>query len=499
MNKMNKPKYLDNNDPWLFAEEIPDIDFQFSQLFLSAIVSDLAKAAGINKNKAIAIYHGFNIKYYFGEKDSDDFAKHLLKKLIKNPAWGNKINKNIRIYSDKLKKLSDKLSTKNLNKLDNQKLAKLYQDLDSLHSTLYSWGWLPNAIDMFHGNMTDYLKSLLRKKTSEEEVNRLLLVLSTSGEKSVFNLEHESFLKLVALKQTGIKKEKLDNATKTHQNKYFYFKHLWLGKEGVYDFNYYDNEINKFLKSGESAEAQLKKENKALSDVLKERTRIIKKLKLSVKEKEIFDVYAEFAVTKAYRRDAQLYWAYMMDFMFEELSKRLKINIDKTRFMFPWEIYKSLLDNKVSKELNNELNKRIKYCVYYTEAGFDKLYYDKEAKKLEERIIHQKTENIDELFGQPACLGKACGEVRIINSIADIKKMKKENILVAITTNPDIVPAMKLASAIVTEQGGITSHAAIVSREMNIPCVIGTKIATKVFKDGDLVEVDANLGIVKLI
>ncbi len=77
--------------------------------------------------------------------------------------------------------------------------------------------------------------------------------------------------------------------------------------------------------------------------------------------------------------------------------------------------------------------------------------------------------------------------------------MQKGDILVSIATDPDIVPAMKKAAAIVTEQGGVTSHAAIVSRELGTPCVIGTKIATKVFKDGDLVEVDAVKGIVKLI
>lgn len=66
-------------------------------------------------------------------------------------------------------------------------------------------------------------------------------------------------------------------------------------------------------------------------------------------------------------------------------------------------------------------------------------------------------------------------------------------------TNPDLVTAMKIAGAIVTDLGGITSHAAIVSRELNIPCVIGTKIATKVFKDGDMVEVDANRGDVRKI
>ena len=59
-----------------------------------------------------------------------------------------------------------------------------------------------------------------------------------------------------------------------------------------------------------------------------------------------------------------------------------------------------------------------------------------------------------------------------------------------------IVPVMKIAGAIVTDQGGITSHAAIVSRELDVPCVIGTKIATKVLKDNDFVEVDASKGIV---
>ena len=75
--------------------------------------------------------------------------------------------------------------------------------------------------------------------------------------------------------------------------------------------------------------------------------------------------------------------------------------------------------------------------------------------------------------------------------------MNKGDILVSIASDPDIVPAMKKAAAIVTEQGGVTSHAAIVSRELGIPCVIGTKIATKVLKDGDIVEVDATKGTVR--
>ncbi|HRY82107.1 MAG TPA: PEP-utilizing enzyme [Candidatus Moranbacteria bacterium] len=85
------------------------------------------------------------------------------------------------------------------------------------------------------------------------------------------------------------------------------------------------------------------------------------------------------------------------------------------------------------------------------------------------------------------------------NIVNEIKKVKKGDILVAATTGPEIITAIKKAGAIITNEGGITSHAAIISRELNIPCIIGTKIATKVLKDGDLVEVDANKGIVKIL
>lgn len=86
-----------------------------------------------------------------------------------------------------------------------------------------------------------------------------------------------------------------------------------------------------------------------------------------------------------------------------------------------------------------------------------------------------------------------------METVDDMKKMEKGNILLSETTYPVLVPAMKLAGAIVTNVGGLTCHAAIVSRELKIPCVVGTKIATKVLRDGDLVEVDANKGVIKKI
>jgi pyruvate,water dikinase len=78
-------------------------------------------------------------------------------------------------------------------------------------------------------------------------------------------------------------------------------------------------------------------------------------------------------------------------------------------------------------------------------------------------------------------------------------KIRSGDILVCPMTTPDYVPSMKRARAIITDEGGITCHAAIIARELKIPCVVGTKIATQVLRDGDKVEVDAGKGIIRII
>ncbi|TRZ54342.1 hypothetical protein D4Q76_02515 [archaeon] len=118
---------------------------------------------------------------------------------------------------------------------------------------------------------------------------------------------------------------------------------------------------------------------------------------------------------------------------------------------------------------------------------------------LDKPILNDEYGSSDELAGVIAYRGKTKGRAKIVKTAYEIGKVKLGDILFAPTTAPSYIMGMKKAAAFVTDEGGITSHAAIVSREMKKPCIIGTKIATKVFKDGDLVEVDANKGIVRKI
>ena len=103
------------------------------------------------------------------------------------------------------------------------------------------------------------------------------------------------------------------------------------------------------------------------------------------------------------------------------------------------------------------------------------------------------------LPGRTAYEGVVRGRVRIVNTIQDLPKFQAGEILVSCMTTPTLMSAIHHASAIVTDEGGITCHAAIVSRELKIPCITGTRNATKVLKDGDEVEVDATKGIVIIL
>ncbi len=98
------------------------------------------------------------------------------------------------------------------------------------------------------------------------------------------------------------------------------------------------------------------------------------------------------------------------------------------------------------------------------------------------------------LSGLGASPGAGSGPVKIVHEMSDLEKVKSGDVLVTEMTNPDMVVSMQRAAAIITDEGGLTSHASIVSREMGIPCVVGTGEATKKLKDGDIVTVDGSAG-----
>lgn len=192
--------------------------------------------------------------------------------------------------------------------------------------------------------------------------------------------------------------------------------------------------------------------------------------------------------------------------MIRKLSKQFDVPEKDLEQYGVDEIYNLFHGVKLEQKV---INDRKDARVIIPENGALKIYSGKRVRDDIVELLHLTGENVSvetkEIKGITANRGKVIGRVKIIISnpktidslSQEMEKMSKGDILVAETTSPEFMPACRKASAILANQGGLLSHAAVISREFGIPCIVALQYATKVLKDGDLVEVDATKGIVR--
>lgn len=181
--------------------------------------------------------------------------------------------------------------------------------------------------------------------------------------------------------------------------------------------------------------------------------------------------------------------------LLQEVARRMNLSYNDFIYLLPQEI-----DNFFNKNKNiniAEIKQRQQAYVFVNKPKME-IFTGAVVEKFKKEH-EQKVTAVRELRGSPANIGFVKGIVKVIKDKSELPKVQKGDILVAQLTTPDFVPAMERAAAFITDTGGITSHAAIIAREFNKPCIVGTEIATKVLKDGDVVEVDATNGVVKII
>ncbi|MBU0472166.1 MAG: hypothetical protein KKF65_06055, partial [Nanoarchaeota archaeon] len=152
------------------------------------------------------------------------------------------------------------------------------------------------------------------------------------------------------------------------------------------------------------------------------------------------------------------------------------------------------------KPIDEELVKnRDRHNVVISDNGEISVLVGAEADKFQERYVSKFYSYKNEFKGRVASKGYAKGKAKIVLKDTDFSKLKQGDILVVISTGPDYVPIMKKSAAIIAEEGSITSHVSVISREFRIPCIVGVDYITNILKDGDLVEVDADKGIIRKI
>lgn len=307
--------------------------------------------------------------------------------------------------------------------------------------------------------------------------NKLIASLSLSDLPLPFDKE---------LQKINVLRNKWHNLSQKEKNNelnYLVRKFGWFGGiegEKEYDKEHYLNEI-----TIKPTEIRVKKSRPSAS------------LKISKEVKDLCMLIAKLSYTRMWCRYHGMTIRYCIKLGIKELEKRWKVK-DLLYAILP-EIYNYYQKCDKAIFLNIEGRKKgyvakLQDGKAIIKSGIDKNYY--------ERIVGDKILIANTVIGMPANPGLVKGNARIISFTSEkyhdeIKSFQKGEILVTGMTRPQIAHLCQKAKAIVTDEGGITSHAAVISREFNIPCVIGTQNATKIFKSGDLIEVDAKKGVVR--
>ncbi|MDD4900874.1 MAG: PEP-utilizing enzyme [Patescibacteria group bacterium] len=331
----------------------------------------------------------------------------------------------------------------------------------------------------------DYLKKKIEKLVPKEELDKVLEIMLAPEKLSFHQL---SELELLRAK----------DFTK-YARRWYWVENSYY-KSKILSADYFKSQI-KF--SGKKArQAKIKKILSYAEEVKRKKALVIKKYHLP---KEIIRQASAmtFSIWWQDHRKRIILWSNSItDEINKKLSHRFKISEDELMHYTAEEWVK--LGEKNIIVAKKIIKERKKYAVFeFLEDNF-KLYYGKRARKIINKWLPKekklnKNEFLRGIVVSAGQAGKIRGRVRVLYSPRFANKMKAGNILVAPMTSPDFIVAMRQAKAIVTDVGGLMSHAAVVSRELGIPCIVNTKIATKVLHDGDLVEVDAERGIVKII
>lgn len=187
----------------------------------------------------------------------------------------------------------------------------------------------------------------------------------------------------------------------------------------------------------------------------------------------------------------------------DTVAQQIGVTYREMMSLTPAEIAEALQGDLGSTELQTRILARVdtQDGIMIAQEGGGMIFTENpgDIKLLLEKMVPRADTSMQELKGQIGNPGKYTGPVKIIMNTSDFSKMEAGDVLVSTMTTPDFVILMQKSGAIVTDIGGMLCHAAIVSREINTPCIIGTKFATQILHDGDLVEVDADKGVVRIL
>ncbi len=475
----------------------------------------MKEVLGIGFNHMLMVSRQEATTYYVYKSELAKLLRILMVKILKDkPGKQSLAQVGIKRFQNVINYLKI-VTKKDLGKSSNKQLASYFKNYFERQIKSLPFLVLPTFVDdIFVEEIQNYLEKKLKISSDEKtrKVSEYINIFTTLEEESYATKAERELLEIALklLKEKNIVAN-VKNIKKfiesIRRNREIYKKLVhhtqkweWLpiqAEEKPYNINFFITELQKLAESPNKIKTRLLELDEHIETIKTRKAELFETLKINQSYKRLISVFQEWVYLKDFRRAIISQERLYSRPLYVEIGKRLNLTGREVRFLSPGELV-SALNKEADLPSKEEINNRMKAFVLIRHDQEIQLLTSEEAKKVIQKELPPVKISDDKIL-KGTSPGKAIGKVKIILGAEDVPKIQKGDILVARQTTPDLIEAMRKSAAIITDEGGLLCHAAIVAREMNKPCIIGTKIATKVLKDGDLVEVDANNGIVKIL
>jgi len=450
---------------------------------------DFAKYTDGLSKMAIVHERGTSSLYVIRE-EYEEIGEQFFKKVKRNPGIMYVPLRRVHTAAQEIFQLGKSWNFKDLDALSDGELLKLHKSLFRWDQQLWCEGQIQNMLELHNNYLTQYVKSVVAAAFPEDKRSEIFGVLTTGAYQTITERHDHDFVKIVSHYAAYKKFGELEKKVNSFWKRYTWMTHGWAGPAISRET---------FLENIQTS----RKQPSVIRDLVRRRkdrkTRLVEQKKIYKKfskdNRKLVMLLRDLLDAKAERVDAHSQTYFLANKIHASIARRTGLSINQIRSAPQGEV-KGILRQPDSAMLNKVWD----YVLIWYEQGVpEKRMVGTMARRkfnyIKKRLpVIQET---DEISGELAYPGNVKGNVRIILNIKDAPQFQEGEILVTRITDPSYVSIMKKAKAIITDIGGITSHAAIVSRELQKPCVVGTKIGTKVLKDGDRVEVDAEKGVIK--
>ncbi len=350
--------------------------------------------------------------------------------------------------------------------------------------------------------LTDTLKKeLIKSKFVKNDIDFIFLKISTCPNYSPLSYSEEP-LDLLKIASELKKGKNIDQLIDKHIQKYSWMKGPLEFESTAFAKEYYITRLNNLVNY--DIEAKIKNINDVRKINETEYKNILNQYEFTEKAKKLIKAIRDFIFLRSYMTECSdnLFYVGRIT-IFKEISNRTKIKEEDLIMLSDVEIL-DIMKNQgtMSEKIENTLENRKKGFAIMWLDGNTQTRFGDETLKLQNEIATTYKTLVDEknklgkriIYGSIANKGKVRGIAKILNTYQDIYKVEKGDIIVTTMTSPEYTLAMEKAIGFITDEGGITCHAAILSREFNVPCVVGTINGTKEIKDGQIIELDAYNG-----